>query len=144
MAQVNQPSWDVANFKSSYCAAAVPACIGAVGDSTVDRGAKVPANGANTTMKTFKGVARIAVGAGEVGSFARTPGDRVVMKANGAIAKDDTVFLTSADAGKEGWPKKYTDFATNGAAFILGVAEIAAADGEFVEITLQGLCVKGA
>lgn len=143
-AQVNSPTWDVADWKTSYCNAAVAANIGAVADASYDRGAKTPANGANTTMVNFKGVAKEAVAAGEYGSFARTPGDRVVMKANGAITKGDTVFLTSVDAAKEGFVKKYTDVGTDGVAFIVGQAEITAADGEFVEVTLAGLYIKTA
>lgn len=144
MAQVNVPTWDVANYKSSYAPAAVAANIGLVADTSADNACKTPANGANTTMKTFLGVAPRAAAAGEMVSLARTPGDRVVMKANGAITRGDVVFLTSADAAKEGFVKTYVDFATNGAAFIVGIATNTAADGELVGVVLQGLAVKGA
>lgn len=144
MAQVNVPTWDVANWKTGYAPAAVAANIAVVADSTADRGVKTPANGANNTVKNFKGVSQKAVAAGEYGSFARSAGDRVVMKANGAITRGDTVFLSTADAAKEGFAKKYTDFATDGAVFILGQAETTAADGEYLEVTLAGLYVKTA
>lgn len=143
MAQVNVPTWDVASWKTGYCNAAVAANIGLVADA-YDRGVKTPANGANTTMVNFKGVAMKAGAAGEYVSLARTPGDRVVMKANGAITKGATVFLTSADAAKEGFVKSYTNFGADGVVFIIGVAETTAADGEFVEVMLQGLYLKTA
>lgn len=143
MAQVNVPTWDVGCWKTGYANAAVAANIGLVGDA-YDRGVKTPANGANTTMVNFKGVAKEGAAAGEYVALARTPGDRVVMKANGAITKNDTVFLTSADAAKEGFVKKYTNFAGDGVVFIVGVAETTAADGELVEVMLQGLYLKTA
>ena len=130
-AQVNVPTWDVGCWKTGYANAAVAANIGLVADTGYDRGVKTPANGANTTMVNFKGVALKGAAAGEYVALARTPGDRVVLKANGAITRGDTVFLTSADAAKEGFVKKYTNFATDGVAFIMCYAEITAADGEY-------------
>lgn len=144
MAQVNVPTWDVGSWKTGYANAAIAANIGLIADSGYDRGVKTPPNGANTTMVNFKGVALKAAAAGDYVSLARSPGDRVVMKANGAITRGDTVFLTSADAGKEGFVKKYTNLATDGVAFIVGVAETTAADGELVEVVLQGLYLKTA
>jgi hypothetical protein len=143
-AQVNVPTWDVGCWKEGLAVAAVAANIGLVADTSGDRGVKTPANGANTTMHNFKGVALKAAAAGEKVALARTPGDRVVMKANGAITRGDVVFLTSADAAKEGFAKTYTSFAADGVVFIIGVAEITAADGEYVEVTLQGLFEKAA
>lgn len=142
MAQVNVPSWDVASWKYGYNAAAVSANICLVADSSADRGVKTPANGANNTVTTFKGVAIKNAAAGEGVSLARTPGDRVVCKANGAITRGDRVFLSTADAGKEGFVKKYTDFATDGAVLQIGVAETTAADSELVEVTLTAAYIK--
>lgn len=144
MAQVNVPTWDVGSWKTGYANAAVSANICLVADSSYDRGVKTPANAANTSVVNFKGVAMKGAAAGEYVALARTPGDRVVCKANGTVTKGDTVFITTVDASKEGFVKKYTNFATDGVAFIVGDAETTGADGEFVEITLRGLYNKTA
>jgi hypothetical protein len=144
MAQINVPSFDVVDWKSGLAVAAIAANIALVADTTADRGVKTPANGANNTVTNFKGVAMHAAVAGETISLARTVGDRVVMKANGAITRGATVFLSTADAGKEGFAKSYTNFATDTAVFILGQAETTAADGEYVEVVLAGLYIKTA
>jgi hypothetical protein len=142
MAQVNVPTWDVGSWKTGYANAAVSANICLVADSSYDRGVKTPANGANNTLKSFKGVAKAGAAAGEYVSLARSAGDRVVCKANGTVTRGDKVFVTTADASKEGFVKKYTDFATDGAVLQIGEAETTAADGEFVEITLTGVYIK--
>jgi len=144
MPQVNVPTFDYVTSKPRFCVAAVAAFIGVVADSTQDRGAKTPANGANNTVTNFKGVSPKNVPAGETGMFVCTPGDRVVMKSNGAITRGDTVFLSTADVGKEGWAKKYTNFATDTAVMIIGHAETTSADTELVEITLCGPYIKTA
>lgn len=145
-AQVNAPVWQVGDWRSAFnnAVTAIGANLCLVADSGADRGVKVPANGANTTIVNFGGVAQQAIAAGKVGRVAREPGDVVVCKANGAVTRGDTVFATSADAQKEGFVKSYTNFGADGVVFIVGVALTTAADGEYVEVMLQGLYLKTA
>jgi len=144
MSQANVPAWEVGHYASVFCNAAAGSNLGLVADGAFDRGAKVPANGANTTVVNFKGITRKSVAAGAKGDVALHPGDIAVAFANGAIAAGATVFLTSADAGKEGMLKSYTSFGADGVVFIVGVAETPAADGEIFEVRLQGLYLKTA
>lgn len=144
-AQTKQAAWEIlGNYGSVTVVAATAASLALVADTTIDRGGKVPANGANTTIVNFKGITRQAIAAGKSGNVAIAPGDIAVGTANGVVAKGDTVFLTCFDAGKEGMLKKYTSFGADGVVFIIGVAETAADDGEQFEVRLQGLYLKTA
>jgi hypothetical protein len=145
MAQQIVPAWSVSNYVSllNGSGASIPANVACVVDSANARSAKRPANGANGTAKAV-GISRKAIADGQGGDFAGTPGDIAVATANGAIAKGDTVFVTTADAGKEGYLKKYTDFATDGAVTIVGFALSVAADGELFEMLWQSPYVKTA
>lgn len=144
-AQTKQAAWEIlGNYGSVTVVAATAANLALVADTTIDRGGKVPANAANTSVVNFKGIARTAIAAGKSGPVAIAVGDIAVGTANGAIVKGDTVFVTSTDAGKEGMLKKFTSFGADGAVFIVGVAETAADDGEQFEVRLQGLYVRAA
>lgn len=140
------PQWDVGHYGSIFnnTGATLPPNIALVSDSGADRAGKRPANGANTSIVDFKGITRREIADQKDGDVAIHVGDLAVGTANGAITRGDTVFVTSADAGKEGYAKKYTNFGADGVVFILGVAETTAADGELVEIRLQGLYIKTA
>lgn len=150
MAQVNVPRKILlGNVSKANYGAAIARGLAVVPDSTGDNGVKVPANAANNTFTQCAGIALedIALGtstAPKYGRVANVPGEVVPILANGGITKGDTVFATSNDVGKEGRVKKYTNFATDGAALIVGIANTTAADGEYCEVELVGFYVKTA
>jgi hypothetical protein len=136
MAQ-NVPMAELISDRTAHFVAITPAGIGVVADSTVDRAAKRPANAANNTQTHMIGVTvNATVAANQKARIACMPGEVVPALANGVITRGDVVFLTSFDAGKEGYFKKYTNFATDGAVVQAGVARTSAADGEQFELIL--------
>jgi hypothetical protein len=144
MAQQIVPAWSVPQYRSLLTTAAVPANIACVVDSATARSAKRPANGANTTIVNFAGITRKASTAGQAAELAATPGDIAVATADGAIAIGDKVFVQSNDAGKEGYLKKYTNFATDGVVLLVGTALSVAADSELFEVLIEGAVIKTA
>ena len=144
MAQQTVPAWSVFQYRSLLTTLAVPANVACVVDSATSRSAKRPANGANTTVTSFAGIARKASAAGQAAELAGTPGDIAVATADGAIAIGDKVYVQSFDAAKEGFLKKYTNFGTDGVVLIIGTALSIAADGELFEVLLEGAYLKTA
>lgn len=115
---------------------AVSAGIGCIADSAGERTIKRPTNAANNTQTHMAGIFVEDNAAGAVGKIAIAPGEVVRARANGTVTQGDVVFLTSTDVGKEGYFKKYTDFATDGSVVQVGIALTTCADGELFELRL--------
>ncbi len=100
-------------------------------DSTIDRGAKVPAT--SDTVVDFAGVAPRSIAASSTGDVARTPGDRVVVIAStGGVTKGARIICDSA-SGKEGRGLAYS----SGTKLMVGVAKTAADAGDLFEMEIQ-------
>jgi len=144
MAQQIVPAWSVPSYRSllNNSGVPIPPNIACVVDPSAARSAKRPANGANTAVTSFAGIARKAIATGQGGDLAATPGDIAVATADGAIAIGDKVYVQSNDVGKEGYLKKYTSFATDGVVLMVGSALSVAADGELFEVLIEGPYLK--
>lgn len=136
MAQLNVPMIDPCRYKSvkNNGAGEISANLVLVADSGADRAVKVPATSA--VVRDFAGVSFRDIAAGADGEILVCEGDTAVCKASGAITRGDRVYVDTA-SGKEGYVKKYTDFRTDGAQLIVGVAKTTAADGELLEVELH-------
>jgi len=133
-AQANVPAWNVTSYKDARNASsstAISPNLILVADSTVDRGAKVPATSA--TVLDFAGVAPRSIAASATGDVARTPGDRVVVIAStGGVAAGDRIICDTA-SGKEGRGLTYS----SGTKLMVGVAKTAADAGDLFEMEIQ-------
>jgi len=114
--------------------AAIGANLVLVPDASNARAARVPTAG--EVIKEIVGVTFRAVPATAEGDVIGIAGDIAICKAYGAIAKGDRVFVSST-ASYLGFVKKFTGVKTDGAQFVLGIAQDDAADGSLVQVRLS-------
>lgn len=128
------PTLDETRFLKFYNAgAALGANLVLVPDATAERAARLPTAG--EVIKEIVGVTFRAVPTLADGDVVALAGDVARCTAYGTISKGDRVYVSST-AAHLGQVAKYTGSVTNGAQFILGVAQHDAADGSAVSVRL--------
>lgn len=140
MAQVNAPLNDSTRTPTvrNGAVTAISEGLGVIADSSTIRGVKLPATSA--VVKDFAGITHRAIAASSEGTVIVIPGDTAKAKASGAIAKGDRVYIDTASS-HEGQFKAFTSFGLDGARLIVGIAQTAAADGEFFELKISPMLV---
>ena len=131
---IYKPALDETRFLKFYGVLAIGANLVLVPDTTVPRGARVPTLG--EVVKEIVGVTFRAVPAAGEGDVVGIPGDIAIATANGAIAKGDRVYVTTT-SGHLGQVKKFTGTKTDGAQFIVGIAQDDTSDGSLVQVRLH-------
>ena len=139
----NAPFWKTTEALTVYngTGSTISPYLILVADASYHLGAKLP--GTSQVVQAIKGVAQAEIDTGTFDQTFAKPGDTVVCKANGAVAKGDTLYL-DVSSGNEGKVAKYTDFATDGSEFIVGVADSACADEGLCSVILGGGYRNGA
>jgi len=132
---INKPFVDETRYLKFYngTGSAIGANIVLVPDAATARGAKIPV--LSSVIKEIVGVTQRGVPAAAEGEVIAVSGDIAVCTANGAITKGDRVYVTTTSSHL-GQVSTFTGVKTNGAQFVLGIAQDDAADGSLVAVRL--------